>query len=122
VKRRALVVEDEVLLAMMIEDMLGDLGHDVTARAARLSTAVEAARTAEIDFAMLDINLNGQTSFPAADVLAARGVPFVFATGYGARILVPPYLDRPVLQKPFSLDELRRALEGIGITSLMVAD
>jgi CheY-like chemotaxis protein len=115
VRRRALVVEDEILLAMLLEDMLADLGHEVAAHASRVGAAIELARRADIDFAVLDINLNGETSFAVADVLAARGVPFVFATGYDSRILAAPHDGRPVLQKPFSLDELRGMLERAGI-------
>ncbi len=65
--------------------------------------------------ALLDINLNGQHSFPVADVIRARGLPFLFATGYGSRILGVPYRDVPILQKPFSLEELRRTLERIAV-------
>lgn len=114
-KRRALVVEDEVLVAMLLEDMLQDLGHEVAVLSSHLEEAVRLARTADVDFALLDINLNGQQSFPVADVLRERGVPFLFATGYGARVLPPPYLDAPILQKPFSLEELGRALERVGV-------
>jgi len=114
-KRRALVVEDEVLMGMLLEDMLQDLGHEVAALSTHLAQAMALARGELFDFAVLDINLNGEQSFPVADVLRERGVPFLFASGYGSRILVPPYLDTPLLQKPFSLDELRRTLAMAGI-------
>ncbi|MBV8393955.1 MAG: response regulator [Alphaproteobacteria bacterium] len=112
---RALIVEDEVLVAMLLEEMLLDLGHAVGAVSSHLDEAVALAAQETFDFAVLDINLNGKKSFPVADVLAARGVPFLFATGYGARALMAPWLDRPILQKPYSLDELRRALGKVGI-------
>ncbi|SKA39486.1 CheY chemotaxis protein or a CheY-like REC (receiver) domain [Enhydrobacter aerosaccus] len=114
-KRRVLVVEDEVLMAMLLEDMLCDLGYEVVAHSGELDQAVQLAQTAAFDFALLDINLNGQQSFPVADAVRARGLPVVFATGYGSRILVPPYLDTPLLQKPFSLEELRRTLVTAGV-------
>ncbi len=114
-KSRALVVEDEVLMAMMVEEMLRELGYEVAALSTHLDQAVLLARTAAFDFALLDINLNGQHSFPVADVVRSRGLPLVFATGYGSRILIPPYLDSPLLQKPFSLEELRRTLIGVGL-------
>jgi CheY-like chemotaxis protein len=113
--RRALVVEDEVLVGMLIEEMLQELGYELVALATHLDEALSLARTASFDFAVLDINLNGKQSFPVADVIRARGLPFLFATGYGSRILDTPYTDVPILQKPFSLEELRRTLERAGL-------
>jgi CheY-like chemotaxis protein len=110
-KRRVLVVEDEVIVAMLIEDMLVDLGYDVVALSTRLDEALTFARTMPIDLAVLDVNLNGEMSFPVADALRARGIPFVFATGYGPRVLGAPYAGTPTLQKPFQIGELRRTLE-----------
>lgn len=108
--RRALVVEDEVLVGMLIEEMLLDLGYELAGLSTHLDQALTLARTAEFDIALLDINLNGQQSFPVADVIRARGLPFLFATGYGSRILPEPYRDAPLLQKPFSSQELKAAL------------
>ena len=108
--KRVLVVEDEVLVAMLIEEMLVDLGCEIAALSTSLDDAVERARTASFDFAVLDVNLNGHQSFPVADVIRSRGLPFVFATGYGSKILAPAHLDVPVLQKPFGLEELRQAI------------
>ena len=113
--RRVLVVEDEVLVGMLLEEMLHELGYELAALSTHLDEALSLARTAEFDVALLDINLNGQHSFPVADVIRARGLPFLFATGYGSRILGVPYRDVPILQKPFSLDELRRTLERAGL-------
>src|SRR5581483_6620549 len=84
VSSRVLVIEDEALVAMLIEDMLNDLGVTSVGPAADLASAVEMARNAEFDFALLDVNLAGERSFPAADVLIERGMPFAFVTGYGA--------------------------------------
>lgn len=106
--RRVLVVEDEAIVGMLLEDMLGELGCEAVALSSHIEDALQLARTLDIDFAILDINLGGAQSFPVADVLAARGVPFLFATGYGAQILKPPYCGMPALQKPFQLDDLRR--------------
>ena len=113
--RRALVVEDEVLVGMLIEEMLQELGYELVALATHLDEALSLARTASFDVAVLDINLNGKQSFPVADAIRARGLPFLFATGYGSRILDTPYADVLILQKPFSLEELRRALEQVGL-------
>ncbi|WP_425352974.1 response regulator [Alsobacter soli] len=111
---RILIVEDEMTIALLLEDMVVDLGHDVAGLAMRLPQALDMARTAAIDFAILDVNLDGRMSFPVADVLAARGVPFVFATGYGRAGLDPGYKDAPVISKPFDLASLRSAIEGAG--------
>src|SRR5258705_5600939 len=109
--KRILVVEDEPVIGMLLEDMLGELGYTVAAEAARIDEALEAAKTADFDVAILDVNLNGQTIAPVAEVLAARGTPFVFATGYGERGLPEAYRDRPTLKKPFQMDGLSRMLE-----------
>jgi DNA-binding response OmpR family regulator len=113
--RRVLVVEDEVLVGMMIEEMLQDLGYEVAALATHLDQALALAQSEPFDFALLDINLNGKQSFPVAEVIRERGLPFLFATGYGDRILDAPYTGAPLLQKPFSLEELRRALGRAGL-------
>jgi CheY-like chemotaxis protein len=109
--RRILVVEDELMIRMLLEDMLGELGYTVAAEAGRLDEALAAAKSAEIDVAILDVNLNGQPILPVADALAARGTPFVFATGYGERGLPEPYRDRPTLKKPFQLEGLKQMLD-----------
>jgi len=114
-ERRVLVVEDEVLVGMLIEEMLRELGYELAGLSTHLDQAVTLARTAPFDVALLDINLNGQQSFPVADVVRARGLPFLFATGYGSRIVPEPYRDVPILQKPFSLEELRGALQRAGL-------
>ena len=110
-KRRALVVEDEVLVGMLLEDMLGDLGCEVAALSTHLDDALQLARKGSFDFAVLDINLNGQKSFPVADALADRGVPFVFATGYGAKVLPDRHAGATILAKPFGLEELKAAVD-----------
>jgi DNA-binding response OmpR family regulator len=114
-RRRVLVVEDEVIVGMLVEDMLQELGYEVAALSTHLDQAVQLARSIDIDFAVLDLNLNGHMSYPVADALRERGVPYLFATGYGAKILVPPYAGTPTLQKPFHLDELRRILAVRGL-------
>jgi CheY-like chemotaxis protein len=114
-KRRVLVVEDEALMAMLLEDMLHELGYEIAASAAKLDDALQLARTMSFDLALLDVNLNGERSFPVADVVRGRGLPVVFATGYGNSILVPPHLGTPLLQKPFSLEELHATLLKAGL-------
>jgi CheY-like chemotaxis protein len=107
---RVLVVEDEGLVSMLIEDMLTDLGHEVGAVAARMVDALEAARTDLFDIAIIDVNLDGQPSYPIADLLKARGIPFVFATGYGGKGLDAKYAETRTLAKPFRQSDLEAAL------------
>ena len=114
---RVLVVEDEALVSMMLEDMLDDLGCAVIGPAASLSTGLAMAREGGFDAAVLDVNLAGQQVFPIADVLAANGVPFVFATGYGRAGLREQDGARPVVQKPYSLRELETKLRSAGVLS-----
>jgi CheY-like chemotaxis protein len=111
--KSVLVVEDEVMIRLLLEDMLGELGCTIAAAAARLDEALQLARTASFDIAILDVNLNGQPILPVADVLAERGMPFVFATGYGERGLPHAHRDRPMLKKPFQLESLKRTLETV---------
>jgi hypothetical protein len=77
--------------------------------------AIHDRGSAAFDIALLDINFNGRQSFPVADAVRARGLRLLFATGYGSRIVPEPYRDAPILQKPFSLEELRAALAKTGV-------
>jgi CheY-like chemotaxis protein len=111
--RRILVVEDEVMIRMLIEDMLGELGYTVAAAAGRLDEAMQVAEVADFDLAILDVNLSGQAISPLADALAARGTPFVFVTGYGEGGIPVGYRDRPALKKPFQLESLKNTLQTV---------
>ncbi len=110
-KLKALVVEDEALVAMLIEDILADMGHEVAAVAGRLEQALTLIQTADFDFAVLDLNLNGVRTYPVAEALVSRGKPFMFATGYGSAGLDDPWRRYPVVQKPFTPEDLARAIE-----------
>jgi len=105
-----LVVEDEAVIGMLIEDMLNDLGCTKVSVVACVDRALELLATEEPDFAMLDVNLNGRRSYPVADLLKARGVPFVFLSGYGPHGLEPPYTSASLLQKPFQMNDLAAML------------
>jgi CheY-like chemotaxis protein len=107
---RVLVVEDEMMVSMLIEDMLSDLGCAVVGPASRLDEALQLAREAELDCAVLDVNLGGQPIFPLADLLREMGAPFAFATGYGDAGLREVDRGSPVLQKPFREADLARVL------------
>src|SRR2546427_12380794 len=104
--KRILVVEDEPMIRMLLEDMLGELGYTIAAEAARIEEALEATKNGDFDLAILDADLNGQPASPVADALVTRGTPFVFATGYAA---VPePFRGRPMRRKPFQLEGSRK--------------
>lgn len=103
---RVLIVEDEALIASFLEDALTDLGCEVIGPASTMKDALRLAREAAIDGAGLDINIAGEKVYAVADILAERGLPFVFMTGYGKAGLRESDRGRPVLQKPYNLERL----------------
>ena len=110
---RVLLVEDETLVAMLLEDMIADLGGTVIGSASRVSRALEMVEdpSCAIDLAVLDVNLGGEEVFPVASALAERRVPFAFSTGYGNAGLPEAWRSRPTLQKPFTQDQVTIVLE-----------
>ena len=114
---RILVVEDEYLIRMLLEDMLADLGYDIAGAVGTIAEASELAAKAEFNVAILDVNLDGQQIFPVADILANRGLPFIFVSGYGEDSLPAPYRGHPALQKPFQAEQLESALAGLLATT-----
>jgi CheY-like chemotaxis protein len=111
--RRVLLVEDEPLVGMMIEDMLEQLGHQVVAVAPRLQQALALAAELQFDLAMLDINLAGEESFPVADLLRQRDIPFFFVSGYGSPGLDNRHGYARLLRKPFAPQDLQRMLDDV---------
>jgi CheY-like chemotaxis protein len=111
-KSRVLIVEDEALVAMLLEDMLIDAGYTVSETVSAIPQALEfvAGAASAFDVAILDVNLRGQPIFPVAEALVEAGKPFVFATGYGAGSLPEVWRDRPTLQKPFGAGDVERVL------------
>jgi DNA-binding response OmpR family regulator len=109
---RMLVVEDEAMVAMLVEDLLIDLGCVVVDVAGTLEQGLRAAAASAspIDGAILDVNLGGSKVFPIADVLEARGVKFIFATGYGVLGVESRYAGHKILSKPFQLRALEETL------------
>ncbi|MGJ3265379.1 MAG: response regulator [Salinarimonas sp.] len=105
---RILVVEDEFIVALAAEDMLGDLGAEVVGPAATVGDGLVLAAE-PLDAALLDINMHGERSFAVARALRARGIPFVFATGY-ADAGCAELADAPILRKPYGSDALAAAL------------
>jgi len=122
-KSRVLIVEDEALVAMLLEDMLIDAGYAVAGTMSAIQPALEfvAEDAAAFEVAILDVNLRGQPIFPVAEALVAAGKPFVFATGYGAGSLPETWRDRPTLQKPFGAGDVERALATALATSVATA-
>jgi DNA-binding response OmpR family regulator len=104
--RKVLVVEDEALVAMLVEDALLDAGFEVLGPAATVEEAMSLLDRERPDAVVLDLNLAGETSTPVADLLAARGIPYVIATGYGASGLPPGHQQAMVLAKPYDPGEL----------------
>jgi two-component SAPR family response regulator len=107
---RVLVVEDEMTVAMLIEDMVSELSFEVAGVVPRLEEAMGLLDSESFDLAMLDVHLNGKSVFPFAAELQEREIPFLFATAYGRRGIPAELAAHPVLQKPFGPVELRRAL------------
>jgi CheY-like chemotaxis protein len=109
--KRVLVVEDELMIRMLLEGMLNDLGHVVTAEAGRIEDALALAKQGEFDLAVLDVNLDNRSIMPVAEILTRRGVPLVFASGYGQDGVPEGYRHNPTLQKPFQAEALARAID-----------
>jgi CheY-like chemotaxis protein len=107
--KRVLVLEDEALIAAMVEDMLTDLGIVVVGPVSSIERGLLLARSEELDAALLDLNIRSARAYPVADILQERGIPYVFATGYGQS-----GVDRSnpvaVLEKPYTQDKLADAL------------
>jgi CheY-like chemotaxis protein len=106
---RILLVEDEALVAVMVEDMLADLGARVVGPASTVAQGLALAAAEALDAAVLDVNVRGEPITPLADVLRRSGVPMVFATGYGE---APDgqHQDTLVLEKPYTQDDLHKAV------------
>ena len=111
--RRILLVEDELLISCLLEDMLEDLGCTLVGPASRVDQALRLVAGEAIDAVILDVSLDQQLSYPVADALVARGIPFVFSTGYDRDRLRDGYRSFAMLQKPFHPSELAKVLTGL---------
>lgn len=107
---RILIVDDEPLIAAMMEEWLSDLGHVVVGPAHNLAQALQLAE-GDVDAAIVDVSLGRDNSYPLADALSARGRPFALATGYGQDGIEPKYRGRPTLRKPFEFAAFRHAID-----------
>lgn len=117
---RVLLVEDEIIVSWLLEEMIGELGYTVVGPAARVSQALSIIESVAIDAAILDLNLDGEPSYAIADALLARGIPFVFSTGYNKNTVREGYRSVPLLQKPYHIAELTDALAKLLPASLTV--
>lgn len=111
--RRILLVEDELLISCLLEDMLEDLGCSLVGPASRVDQALRLVAREAIDAVILDVSLDEQLSYPVADALVARGIPFLFSTGYDRDRLRDGYRSFAMLQKPFHRSELAKVLTGL---------
>lgn len=107
---RVMIVEDEIIIALDLADMVADLGHVVVKMANRVEIALEFAIDGQLDLAILDMNVRGSLSFPIATLLRGRDIPFIFASGYGKRGLIQGFRDSHVLCKPYSQNELEQMI------------
>lgn len=111
-KKRILIIEDEPLIAMMLEDFIETLGHEVCETVDSVPEAMEAVKSSDCDIAIVDVNLrHGEASWPVADALDDAGIPFLLASG--GQIEEPParHADRAYLGKPYTLDAVEKALD-----------
>jgi DNA-binding response OmpR family regulator len=108
---RAVVIEDNIILAAALKDLLSNLGYQVTACTGSYEGALIAARDADCDFAVVDLNLGGVMAFPVLDALALRGVGYVLTTSFRPRDIPARYRAAPTVAKPYGLKELLEAVE-----------
>jgi CheY-like chemotaxis protein len=118
--RRVLIVEDESLVAMLLETILEDMGCQPVGPAANIDDGLALASGEEaLDAALLDVNVGGRQVFPVAEALRARGVPFIFSTGYGEGGLPDEWRGQATLQKPFTEAAVRDALmKAVGVAEV----
>jgi len=110
VGKRVLIVEDEMLVALLIEDFLMDLGCSTVGPCGSVEAALNAAQTEVFDLAVLDVNLDGEKVYPVAELLTERQIPFLFLSGYGNEAIPPGRSQWKVCAKPFKADELANML------------
>jgi CheY-like chemotaxis protein len=110
---RVFIVEDEALILFNLQDMLEELGCVIVASAARIHDALAKAGSQSFDVAILDVNVAGERIDPVADLLANRGIPFFFVTGYGRQSMPAAHHQRLAVSKPYQADDLRTALGAV---------
>jgi DNA-binding NtrC family response regulator len=108
--RRVLIVEDDPYITLALEDTLTDFGMVIAGAARNLTDALRLAQSASFDLALLDVNIGRDQIDPVADIIHARGIPFVFTTGCGRAGLPEAYVARAIIEKPFYVDEILQTL------------
>ena len=111
--RRILVVEDSPVVGPFTADLLEELGCDVVGPAPNMASARELVEAGEFDAALMDIHIRGERVFNLCEMLEAQGVPFVFTSGYADRNMPEKWEDRPRVQKPYTLDQIEKALSAL---------
>ena len=107
------LVEDEAMIRIMVVDMIEELGHVLAAEAGQIDQALELAQSAEFDLAILDVNVRDKLITPVAELIKAREIPIIFATGYGSGGLPEGFREFPALPNPFQLETLAAAIDGV---------
>jgi CheY-like chemotaxis protein len=110
VGKRVLIVEDELMVALMIEDVLVDFGCITVGPCYSVALALDAARTERFDLAVLDVNLDGEMVYPVAELLVELHIPFLFVSGYGEQAIPADHADWKVCAKPFKIADLAAML------------
>lgn len=108
--RRVILVEDEILVALLLEDMLEEIGCQVVGVASSVEEALALAATADAEVALLDVNIAGELVYPVAERLQERCIPIVFSTGYESSALPERWRSCPILNKPYGVKQLKSAL------------
>ena len=113
VSRSILIVEDEPLIAMMLEDFILSLGHEVSGSCDSVNSALKEIEKNEFDLAILDVNLKGESVWPVASALREKGIPFVLATG--GHVDPPPaeFASTPMIEKPYTIDRVTPIIEAV---------
>jgi DNA-binding response OmpR family regulator len=111
--RSILIVEDEPLIAMMLEDFILSLGHEVSGSCDSVASALREIESSEFDLAILDVNLKGESVWPVAAALRKKGIPFVLATG--GHVDPPPaeFASVPMIEKPYTIDRVTPIIEAV---------
>lgn len=107
---KVLIIEDEAMIALMLEDTIAALGHDVSGIAATLGEAQRHVAKGGFDLAIVDCHLKGEDAWPAVDMLASAGIPFILSSGGSLADMPAAYADRPLLSKPYSMAAISDAL------------
>jgi CheY-like chemotaxis protein len=111
--RRILVVEDSPVVGPFTADLLGELGCEVVGPAPNMAAARELVEAGEFDAALMDIHIRGERVFNLCEMLDAKGLPFVFTSGYADRNMPEKWEGRPRVQKPYTLDQIEKALSAL---------